>query len=168
MISELKGVTVRQSFIFLFVFLGSVSPGALIIFHFDRDLFTNLDSIKLIVLSLAISLPVVLLNLIVASVYSDSYNLKDKMNDKEKQEAEDDEDRDFKQEKSQVQLLELIVAFWFTAVILYLSLGLSFLYEASVKQFMTYVVAGQGLSYLMACGTHLSNQRKRKNSLSER
>ncbi|UTW03099.1 hypothetical protein KDX31_17500 [Amphritea atlantica] len=162
MISELKGVTIRQSFIFLFVFLGSVSPGALIIFHFDRDLFIDLDSIKLIILSLAITLPVVLLNLFVASVHSDSYDLKDKMNDINKQKADEDEETDLKQERDQVQLVQLIVSFWLSAVILYFSLGLACWSGASVKQFLIYVVGGQGLAYLMTFGAYLSSMRKRK------
>lgn len=163
MISELKGITIRQSIIFLFVFLGSVSPGALIIFYFDRDLFINLDSMKLIVLSLAISLPVVLLNMFVAPIHTEASDKKENLERQNKSETEEvEEQKNSKEEKSESLLPELMVSFWITAVILYISVGLAFWNGASVKEFIGYAFIGQLLSYLTAFGTHLSNKRKQR------
>ena len=46
--------------------LATICPGALILFVYARDLFVSLEASKILVLSLAITLPVVLLNLITA------------------------------------------------------------------------------------------------------
>lgn len=163
MISELKSVTVRQSIIFLFVFLGSVSPGALIIFHFDRELFINLDSMKLIVLSLAISLPVVLLNMFVASIHTEASDQEDNSKRDDKSDTDEVETKNNSKEgESGILLSELMVSFWMSAIILYLSVGVTFWYEASVKEFIGYVFIGQLMSYLSSFATHLSNKRKRK------
>ena len=63
-ISEAEKITEAN---FLFVLLDAiflVSPGLLVVFHFNRELFLGLDSIKLILLSIASTLPLVCWNII--------------------------------------------------------------------------------------------------------
>ena len=63
-ISEIEKVT-EGSFLFvLFDILFLISPGLLTIFYFHRDLFLSLDPIKLILLSIAITLPLLCWNII--------------------------------------------------------------------------------------------------------
>lgn len=161
MIQELKNITVRQSIIALFVFLGSISPGALIIFYFDRELFLALDGFKLMVLSLSITLPVVLLNLIFASVYTESEELSNKLKGSDVY----DEERAVKSDSEMKQddlLAQMMVAFWISAVILYIALALAYWNKSSLTAFSVYVLIGLVLSFLTTFGTHLSNRKKRK------
>ena len=63
-LSDIEKVT-DESFLFvLFDTLFLISPGLLIIYYFHRDLFLNLDSIKLVLLSIATTLPFLCWNII--------------------------------------------------------------------------------------------------------
>ena len=50
----------------LLMALATFAPGSLILFHYQRDLFLSLELGKIILLSLALTLPVILLNLFLA------------------------------------------------------------------------------------------------------
>ena len=63
-LGELIGKIIEESFwvgLFALVFL--IAPGLMIIFYFYPDLFLSIDTIKLILLSLAFTTPVVLINM---------------------------------------------------------------------------------------------------------
>lgn len=58
MLEDLRGLKRSEWIMAAALFLGVLCPGLLVIFVFDRALFLQLDSLKLVLLSLSISLPV--------------------------------------------------------------------------------------------------------------
>lgn len=57
-LKELKTLN-EYHFVSLTIFLAAIlSPGLLIIFHFKNELFFDLDTIKLLILAISISLPI--------------------------------------------------------------------------------------------------------------
>ena len=61
-LSEIEKIKERTFSLVLLSILLLIAPGVLIIFEFYRDLFSSMDSIKLILLSLAIITPFVFIN----------------------------------------------------------------------------------------------------------
>lgn len=142
MIQELKHLTWRQGLVSLFIFLGSLAPGALVIFVFDRELFMALDTFKLVLLALAITLPVSLINIFCASVFSEAI-------DKEwHTEAETD-----KKQRELLLTAEIAVSFWITSGIYYMALAITLLKSQPVMSFAEYVLFGEILVVLAAVFT---------------
>lgn len=65
----------------LLFFVGTFCPGILFIFVYKKDLFLKLDYIKLLLLSISLTLPIVLLNSILLFFYFFRQNLLDKRNE---------------------------------------------------------------------------------------
>jgi Na+/proline symporter len=126
----------------LFIFLGSLAPGALVIFVFDRELFMALDTFKLVLLALAITLPVSLINIFCASVFSEAI-------DKEwHKEAEAD-----KKKKELLITAEIAVSFWTTSAVFYLALAITFLKSLDIMSFAGHVFIGEVIVVLAAVYT---------------
>lgn len=134
MIQDLKQFTWRQGVLSLFIFLGSLAPGSLVIFVFDRELFMALDTFKLILLSLAITLPVSLINIFCSSVFSEAF-------DQEwHREAEENEDQ-----RERLLAAEVAVSFWVTSTVYYSALGIAFSNSQNIQSFAAYVFLGEVL-----------------------
>ncbi|MCP4597197.1 hypothetical protein [Neptuniibacter sp.] len=142
MIQELKHLTWRQGLISLFVFLGSLAPGALVLFVFDRELFMALDTFKLVLLSLAITLPISLINIFCASVFSEAL-------DKEwHSEAKSDDEQ-----KEKLLTAETAVSFWITSAVYYTALGVSVFKSQGIQSFATNVFIAECIVVLAAVFT---------------
>ena len=160
MIQDLKQLTWRQGIITLFVFLGSLAPGALVIFVFDRELFMALDAFKLVLLSLAITLPVSLINIFCASTFSEAF-------DKEwNREAKEDEEQ-----REMLLAAEISVSFWVTSMIYYVALGITFAHTESIQSFAAYVFLGEIMVVLAAiytAGRLKWNAKKEERTVSDK
>ncbi|WP_415885932.1 hypothetical protein ACMXYO_15040 [Neptuniibacter sp. QD37_6] len=133
MFNEVKNITARQAFIGILVFTGAIAPGVLSIFYFDPELFKSLDAFKLVILSMGISLPVVWLNLFVASIHVHSVNLKDRLN------GEPSQIYSSKEEKNKDELLfEFIVALWSSSVVFYTTFAFIFFKGLSIEYALFY------------------------------
>jgi hypothetical protein len=62
LISEIRKLEYKHIWLCISVFLGTVSPGFLIIFHFKPELIATCDIFKLLVFSLALALPLLPVN----------------------------------------------------------------------------------------------------------
>ena len=72
-----------RSFVKLIDFLLLVSPGSLIIFHFDRTLIINLDVLKIMLLSCAISLPLFLIMFFAVGIMDSLLGVSDEKKNKD-------------------------------------------------------------------------------------
>lgn len=126
----------------MFIFLGSLAPGSLVIFVFDRELFMALDTFKLILLSLAITLPVSLINIFCSSVFSEA------VDQEWHRDAEEDEDQ-----RERLLAAEIAVSFWVTSAVFYGALGVTFSNSQSIQAFAAYVFLGEVLVVLAAVST---------------
>lgn len=64
-LKELKTLEEQHFVVFIGFLAAILSPGLLIIFHFKNDLFFDLDTIKLLLLAVSISLPILFSGLLV-------------------------------------------------------------------------------------------------------
>ncbi len=64
MLKDIKELSWDQSIFVISGFLGSIAPGFLLLYLFKPELILSLDSFKLVIFSLALSLPVVFLNIL--------------------------------------------------------------------------------------------------------
>ena len=71
MISDIKSLSWRQTIGGLLVCTGAVCPGFLTLFLFKPELVTSLETIKILLFSISLSLPVVFVNLPVAIYVSE-------------------------------------------------------------------------------------------------
>ncbi|WP_415911620.1 hypothetical protein [Neptuniibacter sp. QD37_11] len=157
MFNEVKNITTRQAFISILVFTGGIAPGVLSIFYFDPELFKSLDVLKLVILSMGISLPIVWLNLFVASIHVRSVNLKDRLN------GEPSKTYSSTEEKNKDELLfEFIVALWSSSVVFYTTFVFIFFKELSIEYALFYAAGFQVFVYVLAALTHLSNKKLQK------
>ncbi len=62
-----KKLSWDQSLLGVAGFLGTISPGLLIVYLYKPDLFIGLDAFKLLLFSLALSMPVVFINILVCN-----------------------------------------------------------------------------------------------------
>jgi len=69
LLNDLKNLKHHEISFGVLCFLGILAPGILIIFQFRPDLFQTLDTFKLIVLGLALTLPIGLYNSFVVFVH---------------------------------------------------------------------------------------------------
>jgi len=65
---EVKNLTAMQLVVYVFVFLAAVASGVLIIYHFKPQLFEKYDTLKVIVLSLAFTIPILMVNFAVSGI----------------------------------------------------------------------------------------------------
>lgn len=56
----------KHTWLFLLLFISVLSPGILIVYQYKPDLFIKIESLKLILFSIAISCPVSILNLLIS------------------------------------------------------------------------------------------------------
>lgn len=70
MIKSIKDLNKSNILMISLAFIGVFSPGALTIFHFDKELFMELDTFKLVLLSTAISLPGIFLPYMISVISS--------------------------------------------------------------------------------------------------
>lgn len=121
----------RIKFAQLFVFLSIVSIvccGALIILHFKRDLFISLSIWKLIIISIAITAPILLLNMTLL-ISGNKYTPANKV-------------RDFKiNEESTAELM--YVGAFLTSGILYGALGGAYFRSEDLKYFICSLAIGE-------------------------
>jgi hypothetical protein len=118
MINEIKTLNWNQTLGVIFVFLGTISPGFLIIYLFKPELISSLDSIKIILFSLSISLPIVVVNMSVCIFGS------------------------FDEEENS-KFVGAILALFLTAAALYPSILISYIYGFSFKDFLKTVLVIQ-------------------------
>lgn len=71
-IDQVKKLEAFHIAIFILGFVGIVSPGLLVLFLFKRDLFLSLDFLKLMFLSISLSLPIILCNFFLMGPISDN------------------------------------------------------------------------------------------------
>ena len=109
MLNEIKTLTQKQILGILFGFVGVVSPGLLIMFLYKPELVSSLETIKLIIFSISLSLPVVIINMIPSSYVS---NEKDTFSD------------------------DILIALFLSAVALYPSILISYIYNFSFTKFL--------------------------------
>jgi hypothetical protein len=64
LLSEIKGLEYKQGMLFATAFFGTVASGFLIIFQFRPELIEKYDILKIIFLSLALTLPLVVVNML--------------------------------------------------------------------------------------------------------
>ena|ERR1017187_8105880 len=83
LLSEVEKLNYKQIWVYALVFLGTIASGFLIIFLFKPDLIEKYDVLKLVFLSLALTLPLVEINAVISAILF--HNLP---NDSENGEAE--------------------------------------------------------------------------------
>ena len=80
MIKEIKALTYNQTTGAIMAFLSVVSPGVLLIYLYNPELFASLETLKLILFSVSLSLPIVFLNIPVAEIANtDDNNIFEKL-----------------------------------------------------------------------------------------
>lgn len=62
-ITDLRDLKHRQILAGMMAFLGTLGPGFLVFFHYQRDVFLRLETVKLAILALGITVPFVLAGL---------------------------------------------------------------------------------------------------------
>ena len=67
LISEIKNLKAKHIVFYFCAFFGALAPGFLIIFYFRPELFEKYDVLKLVFLSLALTMPLLAVNIGVAS-----------------------------------------------------------------------------------------------------
>lgn len=63
MLKDIQSLTWTQTIIFIFALLGTLSPGFLTLYLFKPELISSLDTLKVILFSLSLSLPVFIITL---------------------------------------------------------------------------------------------------------
>jgi hypothetical protein len=96
-------------------FVGVISPGLLILFIFKRDLFISLDLLKLILLSISLTLPFILCNLFCVWILWDEVN---------------------KGREGNRLTIDLVLALYISTVIFYLPLAVAFLWRLSLHTYI--------------------------------
>lgn len=69
--SDIRKLEYKHIWLCISVFLGTIAVGFLIIFHFKPELVEKYDIFKLLVLSLALTLPLLLINAVIAAFLYD-------------------------------------------------------------------------------------------------
>jgi hypothetical protein len=64
LLSEIKGLEYKQGLLFATAFFGMVASGFLIVFQFRPELIEKYDILKIVFLSLALTMPLVTINVI--------------------------------------------------------------------------------------------------------
>lgn len=67
-ISDLEKISANKVTVYTLLILTLISPGLLFLFLYLRGLFLQLDVIKLIMLSVAISVPILLINVVITGI----------------------------------------------------------------------------------------------------
>lgn len=125
LIEDIKKLETWQISAALVSFLATVAPGSLILYLYEPALFRELETFKLLVLSAAVTLPVVLVNILLTAVIGSFTGRLKKAN------------------KSQFYFLQMLWAFF----VLYGTLLVAYFCSLSIKQFI--MVAG-GLNVFVA------------------
>lgn len=125
LVEDIKKLESWQISAALITFLATVAPGSLILHFYDPALFKDLETVKLLVLAAALTLPVVLLNILLTVVLGVFSGRLKKVN------------------KSAFYFLQMLWA----SFVLYGTLLAAYFCSLSTKQFI--VVAG-GLNVLVA------------------
>jgi hypothetical protein len=63
-ISEVKKIEAHLVIVLLLVFLSTIAPGFLLLFRFKPELLEKLDSVKLVLLAISLTLPVLVVNVV--------------------------------------------------------------------------------------------------------
>lgn len=119
-------VRVVQSSEFVVSFLATVfmiSPGIAIIFQFDKSLFDHLDWIKMLLLAVSVTSPLVLLNTFVAGAFLEGS-------------AQDPNKKDF--------FVCFVLAILLSGMLLYLCVGLSYFLERSFRESAIFIGVLEG------------------------
>ena len=72
-VSDLEKLSSGKMFIYLTLFSATIASGFLFIFTFNRDMFVELDIVKLSILSFSISYPLILLNGVFVSLFLSAF-----------------------------------------------------------------------------------------------
>ena len=80
-IDQVKKLEAFHFAVVILGFVGTVSPGLLVLFLFKRELFLSLDFLKLILLSISLSLPIILCNLFLVGPISENNESKIEIRD---------------------------------------------------------------------------------------
>ncbi|MEK7629347.1 MAG: hypothetical protein AAB394_02375 [Patescibacteria group bacterium] len=128
--SEIEKIT-KETFLLIFLdILFLISPGAIVIFYFYRDIFISLDTLKLVFLDIAIISPIVSINTFL------SYGLFYKV----------DEDK-----KTGDELLFIAVtnSLLITSVVSYTSLAITHVFKSSLNDFLLYFAIFEMVFFLI-------------------
>ncbi len=123
MIKDIQSLTWNQTLGVIFGFLSSLSPGFLTLYLFKPDLVSNLDTFKIVIFSLALSLPIVVLNMAL------TFNLP----------PEDESESEF-----ETALRSLFV----TSVVFYPSILMAYIFKYNFKEFLSVLLLIQILIYI--------------------
>jgi hypothetical protein len=121
-------------------FVGIISPGLLILFLFKRDLFISLDLIKLILLSVSLSLPIILFNLFLWGALPD----------------------DSKESKNTIAI-DLVVALVTSSTVFYLPLAVTFLWGLGFHAYLWILVVLEVILAIIAVLISIVDSSKKKN-----
>jgi Na+-driven multidrug efflux pump len=123
MLGDLKTLSWKQSIGGLFGFVGTVAPGFLLLYLFKPELISSLETIKVIIFSLALSVPIVLVNLPIAIYLSGEH-----------------EDK----------YLPILFAMMLSSTVFYFALITTYLFNFNFKEFLIAVLVLQFLVSIVA------------------
>ena len=136
LLSEIKELKQKQITLLIAVFLGTVCPGFLVIFHFRPELVERYDAFKLILLSLSLTMPLVALNTVLGAYF---------------------EERNRPPTEQGVPLVAFSVGLFLTAASLFPALLLSYVYGYTFRRFG---VIAAGLEFLLLVTWSFSARKK--------
>lgn len=73
LLTDVKALRTREVAAYVGVFLATVAPGFLTIFYFAPALIERYDAVKLILLSLSLTLPVVVINITMSTMWLEEF-----------------------------------------------------------------------------------------------
>jgi len=143
MLKELKELETKHYIIAIATFSALFSPGLLCLFHYKNNLFSSLDIIKLITLSISLSLPLLIFNYMI--FFFPITEIDTKYNN-----------------KSGI-LFVWIFASFLTTIILNIGLYVSFIFHLTFRQF-TYVLVIIEIPLILISYIIIKNIKKNKSS----
>lgn len=139
MLKEIMSLSWLQTLGIFWGFMGTISPGFLLLYMYKPDLVTNLETAKLVIFSLALCLPIVCANLFVAQSTF--------------------------QAESEEGFKQAMLAAFMSAMVCYTALLWSYFYNLLFSQFLLVLLTVQ---VLVAAVAVVSNRNERKNSVSDK